>query len=53
MKRNIDLILLANWYLIKCKIEKPESQKIELARKYLFIKVKKVLSEMSISTVTV
>ena len=35
MKKDVDCILLANWYLIKCK----------LARKYLVAKVNKALFE--------
>lgn len=39
MKQDIDSILLANWYFIKCRIESPSSDKTELARKYLVSKV--------------
>lgn len=45
MKQDVDSILLANWYLIKCKMEKPSCHKTELARKYLVAKVKKALFE--------
>ena len=42
-KEDIDSILLANWYLTKCKIESPSSDKTELARKYLTQKVNRAL----------
>jgi len=45
MKQDVDSILLANWYLVKCKMEKPSCPKTELARKYLVAKVKKALFE--------
>jgi hypothetical protein len=35
MKQDIDSILLANWYFIKCKLESPKGNKTELARRYL------------------
>lgn len=47
MKKDVDCILLANWYLIKCKTESPFCNKTELARKYLVAKIKKVLFERS------
>jgi hypothetical protein len=43
MKQDIESILLANWYLIKCKMEKPSCPKTEIARKYLAIKINKAL----------
>ena len=45
MKKDVDSILLTNWYLIKCKIESPFCSKTELARKYLVAKVNKALFE--------
>lgn len=45
MKQDIESILLANWYLIKCKIERPSCPKTELARKYLAAKINKTLFE--------
>jgi hypothetical protein len=45
MKQDVDSILLANWYLVKCKMEKPSCPKTELARKYLVAKIKKALFE--------
>jgi hypothetical protein len=45
MKQDVDSILLANWYLIKCKMEKPSCPKTELARKYLVAKINKALFE--------
>jgi hypothetical protein len=45
MKKDVDSILLTNWYLIKCKIENPSCPKTELARKYLAAKINKALFE--------
>jgi hypothetical protein len=45
MKQDIDSILLANWYLVKCKMERPSCNKTELARKYLVAKINKALFE--------
>ena len=47
MKQDVDSILLANWYLIMCKVEKKPHSKYELARKYLVTKISKALSERS------
>lgn len=47
-KSDIDSILLANWYFTKCKIERPNCNKTELARKYLINKIKSVLNEKSL-----
>ena len=44
MKKDIDSILLANYYFTKCKIENPISDKTELARKYLVQKLNKALN---------
>lgn len=44
-KQEIDSILLANWYLTKCQIESPSSDRTELARKYLVTKIDKVLTD--------
>ena len=44
-KADIDSILLANWYFTKLKIEKPNCNKTELARKYLVNKVNLVLNQ--------
>ena len=46
-KEDIDSILLANWYLTKCRIENPNSDRAELARKYLTKSVKNALSNKS------
>lgn len=46
-KQVIDSILLANSYLICCKLNRVECSKSELARKYLVSKVKKALLEKS------
>jgi hypothetical protein len=43
-KKEIESILIANWYLTKCKIENPLSLKTELAKKYLNEKIKNLLS---------
>ena len=45
MKQDVDSILLANWYLVKCKMERPSCHKTELARKYLVVKINKALFE--------
>jgi hypothetical protein len=45
MKQDLDSILLANYYFIKCKVENPLCHKTELARKYLSAKIKLALSE--------
>jgi hypothetical protein len=45
MKQDVDSILLANYYFIKCKLENPLCNKTELARKYLSSKIKLALSE--------
>jgi hypothetical protein len=44
-KKEIDSIIIANWYLTKCKIENPLSLKTELAKKYLNEKIKNLLSD--------
>lgn len=48
MKKDIDSILLANYYFTKCKIENPISDKTELARKYLVQKLNKALIDRQI-----
>lgn len=45
MKQDVDSILLANYYFIKCKVENPLCHKTELARKYLVAKIKGALSD--------
>jgi hypothetical protein len=46
MKQDVDSILLANWYFMKCKIEGNScAKKTELARKFLVTKIQKALSE--------
>ena len=44
-KKELDDKLLANWYFIKCKFEKPICQKTILARKFLSCVIKKVLTK--------
>ena len=46
-KQEIDSILVANWYLTKCKLECPLSDRVELAREYLSKKIGHLLSERS------
>ena len=46
MKQDVDSILLANYYFIKCKVENPFCHKTELARKYLVAKIKGALSDI-------
>lgn len=43
MKQDIDSILIANYYLIKCKLENPSCQKTSVARQYLTAIIKKAL----------
>lgn len=45
MRPEIESILLANWYLTKCKIDSPQCSKTELARQYLTATIKKALFE--------
>jgi hypothetical protein len=47
INKDINSILIANWYFTKCKIENPISYKTELARKYLNDKIKTLLFEKS------
>lgn len=44
MKQDVDSILLANWYLIKCKINKSSYKKSMQAKKYLVNEVDKALN---------
>jgi hypothetical protein len=44
-KQDIESILLANWYFIKCKFDSPKCDKTEFARKFLVEKIKKVLKD--------
>jgi hypothetical protein len=46
-KQDVDSILLANWYFIKCKMDSPSDSKTELARKYLVAKIGKALIDRS------
>lgn len=46
MKSELDSILVANWYLIKCKFdEKKNSESEKIARLYLTNKINKVLTQ--------
>jgi len=42
-KQEIDSILLANCYFIKCKFENPLCYKTDLARRFLIGKIRKAL----------
>ena len=44
-KPEVESILLANLYLTKCKLDNSSENKIELARKFLTIKINKLLAE--------
>lgn len=44
-KDELDDILLANWYFIKCKMEKPRCKKTFIAGKFLDCIIKKVLTK--------
>jgi hypothetical protein len=46
-KQDVESILLANWYFIKCKMESSSKDKTELARLYLVSKIDKALIERS------
>lgn len=46
-QQHIESILLANWYFTTCKLNRPNCNKTELARKYLSAQIKKALSEMN------
>ncbi|MCK9476804.1 MAG: hypothetical protein M0R46_12835 [Candidatus Muirbacterium halophilum] len=45
MKQDINSILLANWFVIKCKMNNSSSKKIKKARKYLLSEVQKAVHE--------
>lgn len=45
MKQDIDPILLANWFVIKCKMNNSSSKKIKKARKYLLNEIQKAVYE--------
>lgn len=44
-KQELDDILFANWYFVKCKFETPACQKTVLAGKFLTCIIKKVLTK--------
>lgn len=44
-KTEVDNILNANWYLLKCKFLEKNCNKSELARKYLTSLIKKTLNQ--------
>jgi hypothetical protein len=47
-KTEVDSILLANSYLIKCKLDNCEPQRIDIARKYLTSKINKALNKRTL-----
>ncbi len=42
-KQDIDSILLANFYFLKCRFENPLCHKTDLARRFLLRKIRKAL----------
>jgi hypothetical protein len=44
-KQEIDSILLANFYFVKCKFENPLCAKTDLARRFLNGKIRKALNK--------
>ena len=44
-KQDIDSILLANCYFLKCKFDNPLCQKTDLARRFLLRKIRKALTK--------
>lgn len=44
-KQEIDSILLANFYFLKCKFENPLCAKTDLARRFLNGKIRKALNK--------
>lgn len=43
MKQDIDSILMANYYLVTCKLDRSSSRNVEIARKYLTAIIKRAL----------
>lgn len=43
MKQDVNSILIANYYLVKCKLDNNCCDKVEIARKYLTSIIKKAL----------
>lgn len=43
-KQEVNSILLANFYFLKCRFENPSCTKTDLARRFLIRKIKKALS---------
>jgi len=52
-KWNVKSILLANNYLLKCKVDQSCCEKTELARKYLIVSIKKTLNQRKNSLISV
>lgn len=43
MKQDIDSILLANWFVVECKLNNSSTKKIKKARKYLLNEIQKAV----------
>lgn len=39
MRKNINTIILINWYLTKSKLTNPDCESVKLLRKYLTIRI--------------
>ncbi len=51
MESQVESILVANWFLIKCKFEGKKSL-TDVARKYLTKKIEKTLTQRKISKIS-
>jgi hypothetical protein len=49
-KQDIDSILLANYYFLKCRFDNPLCYKTDLARKFLLRKIRKALTKKTEKT---
>jgi hypothetical protein len=49
-KQDVNSILLANFYFLKCRFENPSCPKTELARRFLIKKVRKALTKKILSS---
>jgi len=48
-KDEIDNIILANTYFIKCQLDNRQCEKTQTAKKYLLQKIKKILAKVSLT----